>query len=80
MALNSSQSQLRHNFTLRVSMEVFESRIFPFMYKLLTLVLLITNITVKAKVCVCVCVCVCVPTALMLYTLIERVLDLVGEV
>ena len=37
VALNVSQSQLRHNFTLRVSTEVIESRILSSIYKLLTL-------------------------------------------
>ena len=32
-----SQSQLRHNFMLRVSTEVIESRILSYMYKLFTL-------------------------------------------
>ena len=37
MALNTSQSQLRHNFTLRVSTELIESRILSSIYILLTL-------------------------------------------
>ena len=37
MALNTSQSQLHHNFTLHVSTEVIESRILSSIYKLLTL-------------------------------------------
>ena len=37
VALNTSQSQLRHNFTLRVYIEVIESRILSSIYKLLTL-------------------------------------------
>ena len=37
MALNTSHSQLCHNFTLRVSTEPFESRILSSLYILLTL-------------------------------------------
>ena len=37
VALNMSQSQLRHNFTLRASTEVIKSRILSSLYILLTL-------------------------------------------
>ena len=39
MALITSQSQLRHNFMLRVSTEVIESRILSSIYRLLTKVI-----------------------------------------
>ena len=38
VALHTSQSQLHHNFTLRISTEVIKSRILSSTYKLLTLV------------------------------------------
>ena len=45
VALHTSQSQLRHNFTLYVSTEVIESRILSSIYKLLTLDIMHINVT-----------------------------------
>ena len=51
MALTTSQSQLRHNFTLRVSTEVIDNRILSSLFILLTLAIIYVLLKALPPVC-----------------------------